>query len=80
MVFRVRCCSKRRRASQTLCFKRFCDNWNGGYTEVDTEAGSEDGEVVVWSFRDSMGSDIGEVHGVEVGEEETVQCKVASPL
>ncbi|KAK7334843.1 hypothetical protein VNO80_26609 [Phaseolus coccineus] len=62
-----------------LVLKRLFGKWNGACTEVDTEAGSEDGGAG-GVMLDSVGSDFGEDDGVGVGEEATVQCQVASPL
>ena len=55
---------------------RFSGKWNGGYSEVDTEVGSEEGGAG-GSLCDSVGFDYEEVPGAEVGEEATVQCKEA---
>jgi len=60
-----------------LEYKRFYAKWNGGFSEVDTEAGSEEGEVG-GSFCDSVAFDFGEAIGGGVGEGETVQGKVCS--
>ncbi|KAK7353322.1 hypothetical protein VNO80_18767 [Phaseolus coccineus] len=59
-----------------LAFNSLAGKWGGVDTELDTEAGSEDGGTG-GSLRDSVGSDLGELHGVGKGEEATVQCKEA---
>ncbi|KAL9298434.1 hypothetical protein ACSQ67_024330 [Phaseolus vulgaris] len=43
----------------------FSGKWNGGYSEVDTEAGSEEGGAG-GSLRDSVGFDYEEVPGLKL--------------
>jgi len=64
---------------QDLEFNRFYAKWNGGFSEVDTEARSEEGELG-GSFCDSVASDFGEGFGTGTGEDEAVQGKACTTV
>ena len=59
-----------------LEIKNLFGKWDGGCSEEDSEAGSEDGGVGE-SLRDSVGSVVDEVLGVGEGEEVTDKCLIS---